>query len=186
MAVEDMIVKWCEFHGGMKGGSGGSSDEKGNGHSAGSHLTADFLHLVEGRGDEAAYAYYSGISPGRFVKYPFLLDHHAEVHNFESVARKDYSCYVLSDVVHVPLYRSVDNQRFVGDFTLGRRLFFLHVRFKDGDGVPHYLGGLHNLREEHLPVSEKLPYFFHSGHEGPFDHLDGLAVFAQALEDVGF
>ena len=141
---------------------------------------------MEGRGDEAAHSDYGGVPFDGFVKYPFLLDHHSEVHHFESVASKDYSCYVLSDVVHIPFDRCVDYHRFVGNVGFGGGLFFLHVRLQDGYGVTHYLGGLHDLGEEHLSVPEKLPDLFHSGHEGSFDDLDGFAVFGKTLKNVSF
>ena len=70
--------------------------------------------------------------------------------------------------------------------TVGTAVALIHEWLQYFHGVPHYLGGLHYLRQEHLSLSEQAAYRLHSCHERTFDHLYGLSIFLKSFLDVFF
>ncbi len=101
--------------------------------------------------------------------------------NVESVACQNYAGYVLSNVMDVSLYRCNDHYGLFGRFVV-----LAHIWFQDGDGIPHYLCRLHDLRKEHLAVSEQFSDSFHAGHQRPFNDLQSAFSLVKEPLQVGF
>ena len=105
--------------------------------------------------------------PGGFQD-GLLVDHHAQIDDFEPVAPQDDARDVLADVVDIPLHRRMDDDRPLHGLFAG-----FHVRLQQGHCVLHHLGRLDDLREEHLPLAEPPSHLLHSGHQRPLDDLYG-------------
>ena len=66
------------------------------------------------------------------------------------------------------------------DLTVGLSvsLLLLHVGSEDGDGLLHDTGGLNDLREEHLALTEEIADSRHAGHQRALNDLEGAGVVA--------
>ena len=62
----------------------------------------------------------------------------------------------------------------------------VHVWLEDGHCVSHHLGRLHDLRKEHLAISEEASDGLHARHERPLDDLQGTSVLLHRLFQVCF
>ena len=112
--------------------------------------------------DEGGVVLFCGFQDG------FLVHHHAQVDDLETVAPQDDARDVLADVVDVALDRRVDDDRPLRGLLAG-----FHVRLQDRHRVLHHLGRFHDLREEHLSLAEPSADFLHPRHERPFNDLYG-------------
>ena len=81
----------------------------------------------------------------------------------------------------VSLYRCNDHYGLFGRFVV-----LAHIWFQNRDGIPHYLCRLHDLRKEHLAVSEQFSDSFHAGHQRSFDDLQCAFSLVEESLKVGF
>ena len=98
----------------------------------------------------------------------------------ESVACEHDAGDVLSYVMHISFYGRYHHFWFVLC-----RAFILHEWLQYRYGIPHHLGRLHDLREEHLSLSEHSSDCLHSFHQRAFDDLQSLAISVHGLPEVG-
>ena len=177
--IENVPVERRELDGGVQRGGGGAADEQRRREPAGSHLPAELLHLEERRGDEPADADEVGAHRGGLLQDGLLRDHHAEVGDLETVASQHDAGDVLADVVDIALDRG---QQETG---LGAAAPLLaHIGLEDLHGVAHHLGGLHDLREEHLAGGEQLAHARHARHQRSLDDVHRAALLLQARQQV--
>ena len=89
-------------------------------------------------------------------------NHDAKIYNFKVIAREDYRSDVLSYVVHIALHRS---QQITSCLVLLTDTLRLDMRAENLHGTLHRAGGLYNLRQEHLSLSEESSNVGHSLHQ---------------------
>ena len=89
-------------------------------------------------------------------------NHDAQVDNLKVIAREDYRSDVLSYVVHIALHRS---QQITSRLVLLTDTLRLDMRAENLHGTLHRAGGLYNLRQEHLSLSEESSNVGHSLHQ---------------------
>ena len=179
--IEYMVIQRCELYRCMQGGCCRSSDEKRRLHASGSHFAAYLLHLVKRWGDQSADCYDVRSDFFRLVKDGLLVYHHSQVNDLETVAAEHDACDVLSNVMDVALYGRDDNLRLFASLVVS-----VHVWFEDAYGVSHHLGRLHDLRKEHLAISEEASDCLHASHERSLDDLQGTSVLLHRLFQVCF
>ena len=177
----DMVIKRRKLHGGMECGCRRSSDHQRRVHASGLHVPAYLFHLVEGRGDETADRYDVCTDLHRLFDDRLLVDHDSEIMDVESIAGKDDSGDVLSDVMNVALDGRDDHFR-----TARLLVVVAHERFENIHGVSHDLRRFHHLRQEHLAFAEEGSDGFHARHQRAFNDRKGSSVFIQSLLKVGF
>ena len=98
--------------------------------------------------------------------------HHPEVDDAVVVAAEDHADDVLADVVDVALHGRGHDRALRGADQPQPLLLLLHERLEVGDRLLHRSGGLHDLREEHLPGAEEVADDLHPVHQRPLDHLE--------------
>ena len=139
--MENVAVQRCQLHGRMQVRCGGSAHKKGCGESPGRHFAAQFLHLVQGRRNEAAYSYEGGVVLFGRVQDGLLVHHHAQIYHVKTVAAEHRAGNVLSNIVHVSMDGGANHHRALRALAIG-----LDMGFQNGHGVLHELGALDHLR----------------------------------------
>ena len=133
------------------------------------------FHLVQGRRDRPGEPDDVGALLLGGVQDLLRGHHDAEVDDVVVVALQDDADDVLADVVDVALDRGHDD---LADAALGVAGLLLGLDERDqvGDGLLHDAGGLHHLREEHLPGAEQVADDVHAVHQRALDDLDRPAA----------
>ena len=145
------------------------------------HVPADLLHLIKGRSDQSAYRDDISIESFRLVEDGFLICHHSEIMNFESVAAQHGTCNILAYVMNITLYCCYYHFRALAFFFV-----IVHIRFKNGNSISHDFCRLHYLRKEHPAFTEHSADRFHSRHQRTFDYCQGATILFQRLLQVRF
>ena len=113
--------------------------------------------------------------------------HHAEVDDLVVVAAEHHADDVLADVVHVALDGGEHHLAVAAGPRGGRRggLLGVHERLEVGDGALHHAGGLHHLRQEHLPRPEQVAHDLHAVHQRALDDVERAFRLLAGLLGVG-
>ncbi len=177
--VENVVVEGGQLDGRVQGRGRGATDQKRRGEAPGGHFAAKLLHLVERRGDEPADADDVGADRFGLGEDGLAGDHDPEVGDLKTVASQHDAENILSDVMDVALDGGEQDARLAGAVLGGA-----HVGLQDLDGVAHHLGGLDDLREEHLAGGEAFAHAGHAVHQRPLDDFHRTALLLQGFHEV--
>ena len=180
LRIEYVFIKRSQLDGGVQGRCGGAAYEERNIQTPPAQFPAKFLHLVQRWCNQSACADDGRPAGHCLVNDSLLLHHHSQVHDLKAVAVQDNAGDILSDIVHVSLDCSIDNQ-WLMQIAL---LIGLHVRLQHRHRLLHYPGGFDHLRQEHLSCTEQFSDLLHAGHQRPFDYLDGSSAGREAFQHV--
>ena len=126
-------------------------------------------HFIEGRRDETRQS--NDVCLLSFCHFQDLVagHHHAKINNLEVIALQNDTNNFLADVMHVTL----DSGHH--DLAIGTDLatfLVFNKRHQMTDGLLHYPGRLHDLRQKHFPVAKEIANDVHASHQWTFDNVE--------------